>query len=139
MKRLLVLLTTILMLVGLTGCGESFDKQGAEGTAYLAGLVSSIPNVKVRDARYVVTGPGTINHNIVIELETQSVDAAVISDLLTQAYRISVQTLDHESGTASSNFSVAVIDGTGTPHFGTEVGLKTYPSYQEVVEWLKSR
>ncbi|PKQ32177.1 MAG: hypothetical protein CVT62_03885 [Actinobacteria bacterium HGW-Actinobacteria-2] len=139
MKRLTAVLAALLTLVGLSGCGESFEKQNAEGTAYLAGLARGIPNAEVHIARYVVTGPGTINHNVQLELRTASVDPTVISGLLTQAFRVSVQTFEHQSGTTSSNFEVSVTDGAGTAHFPQEVGLSNYPSYPEVVEWLKTR
>jgi hypothetical protein len=139
MKRLTAALAALLTLVGLSGCGESFEKQNAEGTAYLAGLVSGIPDVEVHDARYVVTGPGTINHIVSIELETQSVDPKVIADLLTQEFRISVQTLEHLSATSSATFSVSVVDGNGRAYFDKDVGLRAYPNYDEVVEWLKTR
>lgn len=139
MKKLTAVFAALLTLVGLSGCGESFEKQNAVGTAYLAGLVSGIPDVKVHDARYVVTGPGTINHIVSIELETQSVDPKVIAELLTQEFRISVQTFDHLSATSSAIFSVSVTDGAGAAHFPQDVGLSNDPTYPEVVEWLKTR
>ncbi|MCE1174514.1 MAG: hypothetical protein LWW77_07915 [Propionibacteriales bacterium] len=139
MKKLTAVFAALLTLVGLTGCGESFEKQNADGTAYLVALANAIPNAEVHIARYVVTGPGTTNHNVQLELRTTSVDPTVISGLLTQAFRVSVQTLEHQSGTASSNFEVSVTDGAGAAHFPQEVGLSNYPTYAEVVEWLKTR